>query len=419
MGRIIATCVIAFTALIQGCPRDVDDPVHDGVGTNDLIIGLIQPQASGSELAREQAARLAVREINAAGGVNGQRVSLLVVFDDDNDPQVGVNAAQQLVARNAVAIVGANSSRVTLPVAEQVTIPAGIALVAHGATSPLISELADNDTVYRIPPSDALQGRLLAEQIWQEGFTRAAVFSQDEPYGIGLRDTFNSYFASLGGSIIADAVAPADKTGNFDSEIDTLYSVGTPDALVVFAFAESTSNLLREVLTSRGALPPLFGVDSNMISAMLENAPVQIAGMRGTIPGAALDRPEYLAFAARFEAATGIPVTDPNVGNTYDGVYLIALALAQGGSNDRATVIDHLRAVSIADTPTPVTIAPGQIGTGFAAIANGDDVDYQGVANDIDFDAQGDPTASTYQYVEVIVSDGQLDLRVRDTIDYP
>lgn len=411
--------LLITAGLLVGCPSDVNERLQDDIHPDDLIIGLIQPLASGSEVAREQAARMAVQEINNAGGINGQRVALLVTFDNNNDPAAGVLAAQTLVERGAVAIVGANSSRVTLPVAQQVTIPVPIALVAHGATSPLISALDDNDTVFRVPPSDALQGRLLAKKLHEEGFENAAIFSQNEAYGQGLHTAFSEAFGLLGGNLTAEVTASAEKNSGFSTEINLLYNGGTPDALVIFGFADNTTNLLREILASKGSLPPLFGVDGNLNSGMLENAPIQTEGMRGTTPGAALDRTEYLNFAHAFEQATGVPVSDPNIGNTYDGVYLVALALAQAGTNTRAAVLENLRMVSIADTDAPVEIGPGQIAEGFAAIANGADIDYQGVGNDIDFDAQGDPTAATYQYVEVQRSGSMLDIVVLETVDLP
>ena len=95
----------------------------------------------------------------------------------------------------------------------------------------------------------------------------------------------------------------------------------------------------------------------------------------------------------------------------------MALALAQAGSNGRPGVIANLRAISGSDTGTPVTIGPGEIAQGFAAIGMGADVDYQGVANNIDFDANGDPTAATYHYLEIVSTGSGLQLQLLQTID--
>lgn len=407
-----------LAALLAGCPTQVDDRGELPIPADAVVIGMIQPLASGSSRDKELAARLAVREINAAGGVNGRPLALRIVYDGNNDPLRGVAAAQELVAAGVVAIIGANASRVTLPVAEQVTIPAGVALVSPGSTSPLVSLLADNDTVWRIPPSDALQGRLLAEQVWAEGRSSAALFLLDEPYGRGLAAAFRERFEALGGSIHAEAMAPPSRENGFATEIATLYAGGVPPALMLFSFATPSVNLMREIVTSQGSLPPLYGVDANMITDTVQNAPAQAAGMRGTTPAAASGSSEFQDFLQAFVAATGY-VPGSNTENAYDAVYLIALALAQAGNSGRADVVAQLRAVSRADGPAAVAIGPGQFAVAVAAIAGGDDIDYQGASGPIDFDAAGDPAAATYLYQEIRSTPAGLELVTLETIPYP
>lgn len=404
---------------LVGCPTEVGDPATAPIDPNAVVIGLLQPLANGEVAAKELATRLAIQEINAAGGVNGRMLALRIVYDGNNTASLGVLGAQQLVDSGVVAIIGANASRVTLPVAEQVTIPANVVLISPGSTSPLVSLLADNDTVYRIPPSDALQGRLLAERVWAEGHTSVALFALNEAYGVGLINAFKPRFLELGGSIHAEAVASASKVSGYGEEINTLYASGTPPVLMLFAFAEQTSNLLREILTAKGSLPALYGVDANMAADTLANAPAQIVGMRGTTPGgAAGNSPAYQRFLQAYVRATGA-VPSSNTENTYDAVYLIALALAQGGSNDRASVLTHLRAVSRSDSASPVAVGPGDFALALAAIASGADIDYQGASGAIDFDAAGDPTAASYLYQEVQPGSNGLEIVTLATFTYP
>lgn len=187
---------------------------------------------------------------------------------------------------------------------------------------------------------------------------------------------------------------------------------------MLFSFSEPTSNFLRELLSSEGNLPMLYGVDANISQDTLSNSPNQIAGMRGTTPAAPLNRPEQLAFTNAFFARTGI-IPTPNTGNTYDAVYLIALALAQAGVTSRDAVINNLRDVSGPDNASPVTIGPGQFSAALEAISMGADIDYQGVTTDIDFDAQGDPSNAFYQYIEVQNVNGALQLVTLTTVSYP
>lgn len=411
--------LLGWSLALAGCPQDVDDPVNAAIDPNAIAIGLLLPVSSGPTLQRQQAAQLALQEINAAGGVNGRLLALSLAYDNNNDPVAGVQSAQVLVGRGVIALIGANASRVTIPVAQQVTIPANLALISPGSTSPLISTLADNDTVYRIPPSDALQGRFLAEQVWSEGRTSVAIFAQDEPYGRGLADAFKARYLALGGSVQAEVYPTADRTSGYSAEINTLYASGTPPALMLFAFSVQTSNFLRELQAARGSLPQLYGVDGNLTQDTLNNAPIQVVGMRGSNPAPPSNSPYYQRFADAFRQQVGF-VPEANTENTYDAVYLIALALARAGSNDRAAVVTNLREVSRPDSADAVTVGPGDFRLALTAIQAGQDIDYQGANSAIDFDANGDPSAANYQYLEVQQRpDGSLYLVELANVSYP
>lgn len=411
--------LLCGSLVLAGCPQDVDDPVNAPIDPNAIAIGLLQALSSGQILQRQQAAQLAVQEINAAGGVNGRPLALRLAYDNNNDPVAGVPSAQALVDHGVVAIIGANASRVTIPVAQQVTIPANLALISPGSTSPLISTLVDNDTVYRIPPSDALQGRFLAEQVWNEGRTSVAIFSQDEPYGRGLAEAFKARYLALGGSVQAEVYPAVSRTSGYSAEIGALYAGGAPPALMLFAFAVQTSNFLRELYAARGSLPQLYGVDANLSQDTLNNAPIQVLGMRGSNPSPPVNSPYHQRFADAFLAQVGF-VPEANTENTYDAVYLIALALARAGSNDRAAVLANLREVSRPDGVGAVAVGPGDFRLALTAIQAGQDIDYQGANSAIDFDANGDPSAANYQYLEVRQRpDGSLYLVELANVSYP
>lgn len=414
--RILA--VLLGALMLSGCPTDVDEPVRPPMDPNAIVIGLLQTLPTGNEQQREQAARLAIAEINAAGGVNGRPLALRVAYDNSSDPVTGVESARSLEASGIIALIGAGASRVTIPVAQQVSIPAGLAMISPGSTSPLISTLVDNDTVYRIPPSDALQGRLLAELVWGEGRTQVAIFAVDDPYGRGLAEAFSARYQELGGSIQAEVLAPADRSSGFNTEINALYAAGTPPALMLFALPVGTSNVLREIVSAKGSLPVLYGVDANTSLEMASNAPPQVVGMRGTNPSAPTDSPPYQRFLQAFLRVTGELPTS-NRENSYDAVYLIALALVQAGHTDRAAVVAHLREVSRPDGLSAVPILPGDFAMAVTAIRAGADVDYQGASGPINFDVQGDPSAATYRYQEIQQGPDGLHIGTLATFNYP
>lgn len=411
--------LLPLCLLLAGCPTGVGQSASPPVNPNATVIGMLQPQASGTDLETELAARLAISEINGAGGVNGKLLDLRVGYDGNNNPAVGVPSAQALVATNIIALIGANSSQVTIPVAEQVTIPANIALISPSATATAISTLADNNTVYRIAPSDALQGALLARLVWQEGRSSVAIFAGNEPYGVGIAQVFSQAYAQLGGTVLNQTLVPPEQTSGFASAIASLYAQGTPPAIMLFSFPDQTANVLREIVSDKGSLPALYGVDANMTSDMVSNAPPQIVGMRGTTPAADTSTPQYQHFLAAYTAATGV-VPDPNTENSYDAVYLIALAMAEAGSNSRAGVLSQLTAVSQSGASSGNTVfGPGQFGAAVAAIKAGQRVGYRGASGAIDFDANGDPSTGSYDYLEVTdTGGGLLGLTNLQTINY-
>ena len=107
------------------------------------------------------AVELAADHVNRAGGVNGGSM-IIVSRDTAVSPVQGVDSARALVdVENAVAIVGALSSGVTVAVAQSVTIPKGRILISGASTSPSITVLEDNDFVFRTTVSDAAQGVVL------------------------------------------------------------------------------------------------------------------------------------------------------------------------------------------------------------------------------------------------------------------
>ena len=146
---------------------------------------------------------LAALLINEAGGIDGRPVEL-IHRDSGTSPQIATDAASALVNVDGVeAIVGSLSSGVTLAVAESVTIPNGVVLVSPASTSPAISSLDDNDTVFRTTVSDALQGVIAAQAASQLGYDNVATIYINNAYGEGLSTVFQETFEGLGGTVSA------------------------------------------------------------------------------------------------------------------------------------------------------------------------------------------------------------------------
>ena len=113
----------------------------------------------------------AATHVNDQGGLLGGDTYQLVRGDAQCDPKAAVDAGTKLVnVEQVVAVLGANCSGATNGMAQSVTIPAGVVMLSDTATAPSISELEDNDLVFRVAASDAYQGRSLAELAWASGY---------------------------------------------------------------------------------------------------------------------------------------------------------------------------------------------------------------------------------------------------------
>ncbi|GIS30337.1 MAG: hypothetical protein Ct9H90mP2_07200 [Dehalococcoidia bacterium] len=106
-----------------------------------------------------------------------------------------------------------------MAVAEAKTIPAGMVMVSPASTSPAISVLEDNDTVFRTTVSDAAQGVVLARMAKRLGYEHCSTIYVNNPYGKGLNDIFTSTFEEEGGHFEAE-VPHEQEQPSYKSEID-------------------------------------------------------------------------------------------------------------------------------------------------------------------------------------------------------
>ena len=332
------------------------------------------------------AVALAASHVNRAGGVQGASM-LIVSRDTAVNPVQGVDSARALVdVENAVAIVGALSSGVTIAVASSVTIPQERVLISGASTAPSITVLEDNDFVFRTTPSDAAQGVVLANLAIEEGYKTAGIIYLNNAYGEGLADQFEKTFTELGGTVTGKS-PHEDAQPTYVSELGKA-TEGNPDTLVTISYPGQAEIYLREAIEGGYADTFLFvdGVKSPEMAAKFGS---DLDGTFGTAPGSP-GRPEKTLFESDYLNTYGYEVTHPFMAEHYDATVLIALAAAKAGSTtDAAAIRDALRDVSNAPG---VIVGPGRDGIfkAFSLIAEGKDVNYQGASGGVDLDENGD-----------------------------
>ena len=337
---------------------------------------------------------LAALHVNQAGGVLGAQM-IIVTGDTATNPDTGVAAARALVdVEGAVAIVGALASSVTLAVAQSVTVPKQRLLISPASTSPAITDLEDDDFLFRTTVSDAAQGVVLAGLAWDNGYETAGIMLINNAYGEGLADQFGETFASLGGRVTGK-VPHEDSQPTYTSELEKA-TEGDPDVLLAISYPGQAEVYLRESLEGGYSATFLF-VDGTKSPEMMEVVGWDaLEGMLGTAQGSP-DSPSLLEFQGSYAAVHGAPPEHPFIAENYDAAVLIALAAAKAGTTtDSVAIRDALRSIA---NPPGEEVGPGVEGIKKALmlIDEGKDINYEGGAGTVDFDENGDVTG----YIEI------------------
>jgi ABC-type branched-subunit amino acid transport system substrate-binding protein len=207
-----------------------------------LTIGTLLPETGNlaflgpPEVAGVQ---LAINDINAAGGVLGQPISLVTGDSGDASTDTATQTVDRLLQSGVNAIIGAASSGVSLTVIDTIT-QAGVMQISPANTSDQFTTYNDQNLYFRTAPPDLLQARALADLIEQDGNNTVGILATNDPYGTGLAENTKNNLVSDGlpedsiKSVIYDPQA-----ANYDAEVQQMTEF-SPDAVVVIGFEESS-----------------------------------------------------------------------------------------------------------------------------------------------------------------------------------
>lgn len=374
---IVVVCLIVLASMV------VAEEGAIKIGALMALTGALGPYGPSIS----DGAQMAVDQINAAGGVLGRQLEL-VVRDTATSPDVGRDAASKLVEIDRVAaIVGALSSGVTLA-ASSVTIPAEVVLVSPASTAPSIPALDDNDFVFRTVVSDEVQGVVLGRLAVFLNYKNVGVIFVNNDYGKGLADTFEATFEALGGAVSAKVPYEENKP-SYRGEVDQLLS-GKPEAIVLVCYPVDGNKQIVEAVEAgfTGKFLMTDGMKGEGVApgpaCVSADAPGPLEGAYGTVAAAGFKATQ---FEADYDAGGYGPSTIPYYDKAYDAVMLIALAMVRAGETDGPSIRDNLRAV--ANAPGEV-VYYNEWEKAVALLQAGKEINYQGAAGLVDFKDTGD-----------------------------
>jgi branched-chain amino acid transport system substrate-binding protein len=331
------TAVIAALALAGCKPGGADQGPVIRIGSVAPLTGEIAHLGKDNE----NGARMAVDDINAAGGVKlGDKTYHLELLgeDDKADPKEGTLAAQKLVDEGVLAVVGHLNSGTSIP-ASRIYADANVVQVSPSSTNPKYT-LQGFRTTYRVLANDNQQGAVLANFAANDmKVKRVAIVDDRTQYGQGLADVFERVVKDKGVDVI-DREFTTNKATDFNAILTKLRSM-KPD-LVMFGGMDSVAAPMAKQMKELGMKAPMLAGDGSCDPSFISIAGDASGVLTCSMAGRAIEKmPKGDDFAKRYKAKFGTEVKlySPY---SYDAVYAIVDALKRAGRPDRQALVEAM-----------------------------------------------------------------------------
>lgn len=346
--RVVFAAVI-FSLALAGCAEKKPDVIK---------IGAFYPMTGGNAnkgQLNKNGTELAVKDINAAGGVLGKQIQ--VVYEDTTSKkEVVPNVVRKLIEQDkVVALIGevaSSNSIAAAPVLKELKRPA----IAPTSTNPkVVMDPADQTKVnpyyFRACFLDAVQGKVMASYAFNAlKFKKAAViYNIAQDYNKGLAEFFKAQWKALGGTIVADETFP-DQTQDFRPQLTKIKAAGPEVVITCNMYSES--GLILKQAKELGMNMVFFAGDSTHAPQVIEIAgedAVQNLYLTTLYAGDDPD-PKAKAFADKYKAAYN---ADPNSNAcfSYETLMVIAEAIKKAGKADPELIRAAIE--KIKDVPVP------------------------------------------------------------------
>jgi branched-chain amino acid transport system substrate-binding protein len=376
MKRNALLSLLVLAALILGACGGAAQPTTAPVqpttageqpsGGEPIKIGAIYNLTGGMaslDVPSANGAKLAVKEINDAGGVLGRTIDL-IVYDGKTDAATIGNAATQLVETDKVKVmIGFSDTDMTLAAAP-IAAKAGIVFVTSGATSPRLPDQVP-DYLFLAAFGDNVQAAAGAEYSYNTLNARTAYLLYDKgmEYTLGLAKYFKERFTEMGGQIVLeDTYQTGDK--DYSAQITKLKGMGTlPDIVYISSGPDEIGTIVKQ-FRDAGVDKPIVGGDGYDTPLLVEIAGPAADNTYFTthsLMDAQLGTDAVKKFIAAYQAEYGNPPENAFAGLGYDTVKLLADAIKRAGSDDSTAIRDALQTTKDLPGVTGViTYQPGQ-----------------------------------------------------------
>ena len=315
----------------------------------------------------ENGVKLAIEEINAAGGVtlsDGAHQLAVEVKDDQGDSTECVNAMNALISDGIQLVVGSATSGCTSAITSIANSEGVVMITPSGTADSLTTAM---DYVFRTCFRDSFQGELAAQYALDEGYTKVGVvYCSADTYSAGLRDAFIAACQDKGLDVVAEESVATMTEVDYTNQFNKMVSAGAELVFTPFYYDVMGPYLVPQA-RSAGFTGVLLGGDG-------------VDSTETTIPaGADLSVYNDVYFVNHYstELATSdiskkfVESYEAKYGDTpnnfdalaYDAVYVYKAAMEACGASDAASVQAALADTSAAYDSTCGTFSFDETGT--------------------------------------------------------
>ena len=281
--------------------------------------------------------KLAEEDVNAAGGVLGKPVQV-IIEDTETRPAPGMDAARKLIDVDKVGVIaGGFSSGVALPIAKYCQ-SQGLVFIAGAPTSPLFEEVGD--FVFMTDVLDKFKGKVIAElAIGDSGKKKFGLMFMNNAFGMALREETIKNLKALGAEITTDVVYELNKV-DYKAELQRLFAK-KPEAIIGTYYAKEgmvTAKQAYEMgLLDVSKVPWYCPEMVSSFATAVKEIPDAIEGIKGLTP-----LPPGDLYTQKFKKKMGRDPITAYAAMNYDCVVMVAMAANFANSTDPAKIKDAL-----------------------------------------------------------------------------
>jgi branched-chain amino acid transport system substrate-binding protein len=337
----IIRILLAGTLVVMACSPGREAQTTESSGDIPIgVYGALTGDQAAFGTSTVHGVRIAAEEINAAGGIMGRKIRLVIEDDQGRAEEAASVVTKLITANNVIGLIGENSSNQSLaaaPIAQS----NGVPMISPSSTNPAVTE--KGDYIFRVCFTDPYQGKALAAFVRQNLKLDTAAILQDQKndYSVGLAAVFRKEFEGAGGKIVAQQSYSGGDT-EFRPQLTTI-KAASPQVVFIPGFYTEVGQI---AIQARD-----LGLDAPLVGGDGWDSPVVIQIGGKAIEGSYFSdhyfvgdtRPVVQKFVNEYRKRHGKkPEATAALG--YDALHIFAAAAKRANSLDRKVIRDQIAA---------------------------------------------------------------------------